>query len=263
LSERQLVSGVHEQMHRAPEIIVVDDGPADGTRALAKRLAAAVTRVAVLHQPNAAVAAACNAGWQRAHSALIAFIDAGDQRAPAKIERQLALLQPADVGIGVVCGGHSRIDEAGRIAVRPYSPLHERAVVEPITSSNFIGNGSSVLIRRDAFVAARGFDTGLRALSAQSCEDDLLYYRVAPSAASPEVRVKPVLRRGARRPVACHVEMGGEGRARRGAMQGAKHSDAQRHRKHLQRRGVPRFARTATSDFSVTAHQCGGRPQTQ
>jgi CubicO group peptidase (beta-lactamase class C family) len=54
--------------------------------------------------------------------------------------------------------------------------------------------------------------------------------------------------------VACNVEMGGEDRARRGAMQGAKHSDAPRHREHLQRRSALRIARAATSDFSVTGH---------
>ena len=54
--------------------------------------------------------------------------------------------------------------------------------------------------------------------------------------------------------VACHIEMGAEGRARRGAMQGAKHSDAQWHREHSQRRSAPRIARTAASDFSVTGH---------
>jgi hypothetical protein len=37
-------------------------------------------------------------------------------------------------------------------------------------------------------------------------------------------------------------------------MQGAKHSDAPRHREHLQRRSALRIARAATSDFSVTGH---------
>jgi hypothetical protein len=37
-------------------------------------------------------------------------------------------------------------------------------------------------------------------------------------------------------------------------MQGAKRSDAWGHREHLQRRSVPRIARAAPSDFSVTGH---------
>jgi len=54
--------------------------------------------------------------------------------------------------------------------------------------------------------------------------------------------------------VACNSEMGVEERARQGAMLGAKHSDAHRHREHSQRRSVPRIARAATSDFTVIGH---------
>jgi len=54
--------------------------------------------------------------------------------------------------------------------------------------------------------------------------------------------------------VGCHIEMGVGRRARRGVMQGAKHSDAHRHREHSQRRSAPSLARKATSDFCVTVH---------
>jgi hypothetical protein len=100
------------------------------------------------------VATPSNAGRQHAHSAFTAFIDADDLGVPPKMERRLALFQSADARIGLVRCWHSRIDETGRIAVRQCNPLHEGTVVEPITSSNFIGNGSSVVIRRDALVAA-------------------------------------------------------------------------------------------------------------
>lgn len=169
------------QTHCAPEIIVIDDGSTEGTRALAERHAGVDLRVSVLHQPNSSVAAARNAGWQRARSEFIAFIDADDLWAPAKIERQLAQLQSADAQVGLVYCWHSRIDDAGRFAVRQESPLHEGNVLESIIMSNFICNGSSVLIRRDALVAARGFDAGLRAQDAEGCEDCLLCYRVATS----------------------------------------------------------------------------------
>ena len=177
----ETLQSVREQTHRALEIVVVDDGSTDGTRALAERHAAADPRVIVLHQANAGVAAARNAGWQRARSEFIAFVDADDLWAPAKIERQLAVLQSADARVGLVYRWHSKIDAAGRVALRQESPLHQGDVLEPIIMSNFIGNGSSVLIRRDALVAARGFDAGLQAQGAQGCEDYLLYFRVASS----------------------------------------------------------------------------------
>ena len=62
--------------------------------------------------------------------------------------------------------------------------------------------------------------------------------------------------------VACNLEMGVEGRARRGAMQGAKHSDAQWHREHLQRRSVPvsRGQRLPSSGLQATKPR--GKPST-
>jgi glycosyltransferase involved in cell wall biosynthesis len=172
---------VRAQTHQALEIIVVDDGSTDGTRALAERHAAADMRVSVLHQANAGVAAARNAGWQRTSAAFIAFIDADDLWAPTKIERQLTVLQSADATVGLVYCWHSRIDDAGCIVGTSESPLHEGDVMEALVMTNFVGNGSAALIRREALTAARGFDSSLEARGAQGCEDYLLYLRIARS----------------------------------------------------------------------------------
>ncbi|ALT78800.1 hypothetical protein AT984_18015 [Paucibacter sp. KCTC 42545] len=55
--------------------------------------------------------------------------------------------------------------------------------------------------------------------------------------------------------VACNVEMGVERLARWAAWQGAKHSDALRHREHLQRSRAVHIASKDTSDFSVAGHK--------
>src|SRR5690348_12029992 len=89
----ETLRSVRSQTHRALEIIVVDDGSVDDTREIAGRHAAVDDRVQVVTQSNAGLAASRNAGWMRARSELIAFIDADDLWAPTKIERQLERLR--------------------------------------------------------------------------------------------------------------------------------------------------------------------------
>jgi hypothetical protein len=76
------------------QIIVVDDGSTDGTPAVARRCDPSVH---VIEQPQRGVSAARNAGIAAATGEFIAFLDADDVWAPAKIERQLAAFaqQPA------------------------------------------------------------------------------------------------------------------------------------------------------------------------
>jgi glycosyltransferase involved in cell wall biosynthesis len=175
----ETLASVRAQTHQALEIIVVDDGSSDGTRAVASRHAAADARVQVLHQTNAGVAAARNTGWRHARSELIAFVDADDLWAPTKIEKQLAALQAGGDRTGLVYCWFAKIDHASRIIGLHDGPLWQGDVTEPILMTNFIGNGSSALMRREALVAANGFDPGLQARGAHGCEDYLLYFRVA------------------------------------------------------------------------------------
>jgi glycosyltransferase involved in cell wall biosynthesis len=175
----ETLRSVRAQTHRALEIIVVDDGSTDDTLALAQRHASADPRVQVLHQPNAGVAAARNAGWQHAGSQLIAFVDADDLWAPTKIELQLAAFDSGGERVGLVYCWFARIDRASRIIDNRHNPVWQGDVRDMILTTNFVGNGSAALICREALVAARGFDTGLQAQGAHGCEDYLLYFRVA------------------------------------------------------------------------------------
>lgn len=175
----ETLRSVRAQTHQALEIIVVDDGSTDATRALAERHAAADARVQVLHQPNAGVAAARNAGWQHARSEFIAFVDADDLWAPAKIEKQLLALLAGGEKTGLAYCWMSRIDAAGAV-IRHHDVIrHQGSVLDPILRSNFVGNGSAALVRRQALIDSGGFDSSLRAGGGEGCEDWLFYARVA------------------------------------------------------------------------------------
>jgi len=58
-------------------------------------------------------------------------------------------------------------------------PRFEGDALDAILTGNFIGNGSAVLVRRQALIDARGFESGLRAAGAEGCEDYLFSCRVA------------------------------------------------------------------------------------
>ena len=175
----ETLRSVRSQSHHALEIIVVDDGSTDDTGTIAKRHAAIDDRVQVVTQENAGLAAARNEGWRHAQSDLIAFLDADDLWAPAKIERQIKALQAGGLHVGLVYCWYVRIDSQSTITRVWEGPRSGGHVLEKILAGNFVGNGSSVLVRRQALIDANGFDSGLRAAGAEGCEDWLFLCRVA------------------------------------------------------------------------------------
>lgn len=175
----ETLHSVRSQTHRALEIIVVDDGSTDNTRMVAERHAAVDHRVQLLTQENAGVAAARNTGWKHARSELIAFIDADDLWAPTKIERQVQAILASSEQVGLVYCWSVRINSLSEIIGVQNRARWEGDVLSRIVSSNFIGNGSVVLVRREALILANGFDSRLRNSGAEGCEDLLAYYRIA------------------------------------------------------------------------------------
>lgn len=85
----------------AKEIILIDDGSADGSLALARQFES--RGVAVITQPNQGAGAARNAGLARARGEFIQFLDADDLLAPDKIEKQVRLLQARGTDCLVSC----------------------------------------------------------------------------------------------------------------------------------------------------------------
>jgi glycosyltransferase involved in cell wall biosynthesis len=175
----ETLRSVRSQTHHALEIIVVDDGSTDDTGAIVKKHAAIDDRIRIVTQDNAGLAAARNAGWRGAESDLIAFLDADDLWAPTKIERQLEALESGGQQVGLVYCWYVRIDRQSTITGVWEGARVGGHVLELILAGNFVGNGSSVLVRRQALIDANGFDSGLRAAGAEGCEDWLVLCRVA------------------------------------------------------------------------------------
>jgi dolichyl-phosphate beta-glucosyltransferase len=83
------------------EVLVVDDGSTDATRAVVEAVAAADPRVRVLtHRPNRGKGFAVRAGMLAARGDLIVFTDADGSYAPGDLRRVVQALADAPVAIG-------------------------------------------------------------------------------------------------------------------------------------------------------------------
>lgn len=80
------LENVLNQKFRDFELILVDDGSTDGSGKICDRFADADNRVIVIHQKNAGVSAARNAGVASAKGEYIGFVDSDDLIEPAMFE---------------------------------------------------------------------------------------------------------------------------------------------------------------------------------
>jgi glycosyltransferase involved in cell wall biosynthesis len=162
------------------EIIVVDDGSTDNTASIVEGIAASDSRVCLIQQPNRGVAAARNLGIGHARGTFVAPLDADDIWHPEKIARQVAAMREAGPAVGMVYSWSLRIDESDRVLSRPTSVPHYAGDVYPLlVLYNFVGNGSTPMMRRDYVIEVGGYDASLRARGGEGCEDKMLYLTLA------------------------------------------------------------------------------------
>lgn len=90
-SFKACTDSVIAQTYHNLEIIVVDDGSTDSTPGLCDRFAERDNRVKVVHQKNAGLSSARNAGLALAKGDYVIFIDSDDEMMPEQVERLLGL----------------------------------------------------------------------------------------------------------------------------------------------------------------------------
>jgi CDP-glycerol glycerophosphotransferase len=100
------------------EVIMVDDGSADGSTAIAKSFAARDQRFHLVQQENQGLGPARNTGTKHATGAYLAFFDSDDLLAPHAYETLVGSLEKT--GSDMACGGVRRFNPAGIYA----SPMH-------------------------------------------------------------------------------------------------------------------------------------------
>ena len=149
---QEAIESALAQTYRDLEVIVVDDGSTDDTRRILDEFAG---RVTVLRQENQGRAAACNAGAAMARGEWIAFLDADDIWLPTKTQSQLERCSTNVMS-------HTNAWMFGPLLERELLTKEGDAeyrgrVLEQLLVANFI-TGSSVMVRRDKFLAYGRFD---------------------------------------------------------------------------------------------------------
>ena len=95
------------------ELILVDDGSPDRCPEICDETAKRDARVRVIHQANAGLSAARNAGIEAAHGAWLSFVDSDDYIAPQFYEKLYQTAQRTDADC-VMCSVQN-VDESGKL----------------------------------------------------------------------------------------------------------------------------------------------------
>lgn len=141
------------------EVVVVDDGSTDATPDVLRRYG---DRIRVHRQENAGQSAAVNTGVGLARGEFVALLDSDDAWLPGKLARQVPMLD-ANPRAALLYAAVEMMDADSRTIADPRPPLRtpQGDVLDELLGGNFIRTPTAVF-RRDAFLAAGGYDPALR-----------------------------------------------------------------------------------------------------
>jgi glycosyltransferase involved in cell wall biosynthesis len=166
----EAIETILAQDFRDFELLLVDDGSTDGSRAIAEFYASRFPdRIAVLAHPdnaNRGTSASRNLGLAHARGELIVFTDADDAWRPNRLREQLAILD-AHPEVGMVCGtaNYWRSWNGGRDRLVPTGQILDAAVFPPDTTLSLypLGSGAAPcdpMIRRGVIDEVGGWEEG-------------------------------------------------------------------------------------------------------
>lgn len=170
---RAAVLSLLQQTHRELDVVLVDDGSTDGSAVIASELARSDPRIRVIGLTKSGLSAALNVGIATARGNYVARMDADDVAHPQRIEKQLAYLQshPSCVLVG---SAMEVIDAEGEsLGTRYFAESHQE-IVEQMLRGLFTVSHPTVLVRRDALIAAGGYDASL-----YPCDDYALWLELS------------------------------------------------------------------------------------
>ena len=159
------------------EVIVVDDGSTDGTRATVESVAHAYPHcpVRLLCKPHRGPGAARNAGVGAAQTAWVAFLDSDDLWHPDKLAAMVAAINE-HTDTNFLCHDERIRLLDGKEQTSNYSENYCRSgsISQQLYRRNLFST-SAVVCHRDLILRWKGFDEGL-----SSAQDYELWLRMSP-----------------------------------------------------------------------------------
>ncbi len=153
----EAVGSILGQTWRDLELIVVDDGSTDGTRALLREMAAGDARMRVIEKTNEGLIATLNRAIAEARGAYIARLDHDDVGRPNRIERQARFLDehPEYVAVGCLMQ-NMRADGSyvGTVRIRHEKLVHRPDAFPPTQTWLY---GPSPMMRTEMLREAGGY----------------------------------------------------------------------------------------------------------
>ncbi|MEX6689659.1 glycosyltransferase [Danxiaibacter flavus] len=164
----EAIGSVLYQTYPHFEIVVVDDGSTDHTKAVATNY----REVKYVWQENQGLAAARNTGAKESSGKYLVFLDADDWLYKDALQQQVTamLANPESMA---VAGGHDKIDVDGKIIPEDHGPVVDADHYLHLLKGNFIGMHAAVMYRREVFDTLQ-YDPSLKA-----AEDYDLYLKLA------------------------------------------------------------------------------------
>jgi glycosyltransferase involved in cell wall biosynthesis len=154
----EAVTSILAQTYRDFELLVIDDGSTDETRALLAPLAAADARLRVFAEPHRGLVGSLNYGISVARGSLIARMDADDVALPGRFAAQVAYL---DTHSDCVVVGTSilKVNADGITATKKSTASWHRPMFAPLAFPPQIGGvpHPTAMIRASALAAVGGY----------------------------------------------------------------------------------------------------------
>jgi glycosyltransferase involved in cell wall biosynthesis len=153
----QALESVFAQTTSASEIIVIDDGSTDNTRAILAPLIQE-GKIHYFFQHKSGVSIARNKGIEVANSPFIAFLDSDDLFLPSKLEKQIALFRKHPEFGFVHCSFSKFNNEGDELGVRNTSRYSGKIYPAMLLEWSVLMALPCMMARKEVLVEVGGFD---------------------------------------------------------------------------------------------------------
>lgn len=149
----EAINSVLAQTYTDFELIIIDDGSTDRSMTICQQFTD--PRIKLIRQQNRGLAGARNTGIRHAQGEYLAFLDSDDLWLSEKLDKHVAHLDNSP-NVGVSFSRSAFIDQKGKpLGLYLLTEIEGDITLRRMLCRNPVGNGSTVVIRREVLEAIR------------------------------------------------------------------------------------------------------------